>query len=94
MAYHGRPHRRPKKPVFADLADLDEDTRIKAVGKMAMKNPGKIVGMITDDEPDKPERYIRKLKKWFKDIVVIDNTKGPAAGMVTIRVRAPEAESN
>lgn len=75
-----------KKPEgFADLHLLAEDDRITVIGRYVTEH-GKTVGVCVDDVPGKPERYARKLRERFPGIVILDTTKGPTAGVVTIRV--------
>ena len=68
---------------FADIADLSEDDRITAIGNRAMT--GEVVGFITDDEPGKAERYIRKLAKRFPKVVILDQKPGPVARTTLVR---------
>jgi hypothetical protein len=70
---------------FIDMGDNKEDERIDAIGKAAML--GNIVAFVTDDEPGKPERYIKKLKERFPSVQVIDQFKGPVAGTVSVKVQ-------
>lgn len=79
-----------KKPVYADLSAHGEDVRIDAAGRAAMHHK-KIVGIIVDDVPGKPERYIEKLKQRFPGITVIGQWKGPTAGAVLIKVGPPSS---
>ena len=67
---------------YADLADLPEDERIAIIAATAKS--GKIVGVCVDDEKPKVERYIRKLAAL--GVRIIDQTRGPVKGVVTIRV--------
>lgn len=68
---------------FADLADMDEDDRIKIIAKYAKT---KIVAFVVDDDPpDKVERYIRKVLS-HGGIRVIDRFKGPVNNTVSVRV--------
>lgn len=72
--------------AFADLADLPEDDRIRAIAQVAKANPGSIIGVATDDEPGKPERYQAKLAS--HGLTIIDVTDGPVKGAKFIRVTA------
>ena len=73
---------------YKDLADHDEDERIRQIGEKAMKER-LVVGFITDDEPDKADRYIRKLQDRFPGIRVIARGKGPVAETVWVKVGPP-----
>ncbi len=73
--------------AYADLADLPEDERIRLAAETAMR--GNIVGVVTDDEPGKPERYIRKLEA--HGVRVIDHSPGPVKGSILIRVGPKES---
>lgn len=55
--------------AMLDLSKLSEDQRIKAIGNFVMESR-KSTWCITDDEPDKPERYKRKMKKQFPFLVL------------------------
>lgn len=71
---------------YADLADLPEDERISLAAETAMR--GSVVGVVTDDEPGKPERYIRKLEA--RGVRVIDRGPGPVRHTVLIRIGPKE----
>ena len=74
-----------KKPDgYADLADLPEDERIKIIGHTITVHL-KTVAVCVDDQPGKPERYIKKMTERFPGVVVIDQFKGPVPDVVTIR---------
>lgn len=75
--------------AYADLADLPEDDRIRIACETAVAN-GAIVGLVTDDEPGKPERYIRKLGR-YQGIRVIDRKPGPVKNTVMIRIGPKES---
>jgi hypothetical protein len=57
-----------KLPVFSDLHRLPEDERIRIIGDAYMA--GAKVGVPIDDEPDKPQRYRRKLQERYPGIRV------------------------
>ncbi len=73
--------------AYADLADLPEDERIRVAAEAA--RAGHIVGVVTDDELGKPERYIRKLEA--HGVRIIDRSKGPVKHCVTIRIGPKES---
>lgn len=73
--------------AFTDLADLPEDDRIRIAAETAEK--GHIVGVVVDDEPGKPERYIRKLAAY--PVRVIDRKPGPVKKTILIRVGPKES---
>lgn len=75
--------RRPKG--YADLHTLSEDERIGVIGRSVMEQ-GMTVGVCVDDIAGKAERYARKLRERFPGIVILETTKGPTKGVVTIRV--------
>lgn len=80
--------------AFFDLYKLDEDKRIDLIGHMVMTHK-KTVAIMVDDEPDKPERYIRKLKQKFPMITTEGPFKGPVKDVVTIKVGLlPKPENN
>jgi hypothetical protein len=70
---------------YADLGDYEEDKRIAIIGKLVTET-GKTAAIITDDEPGKPERYIKKITERFPLVMVLDQFKGPVAKSVTIKV--------
>lgn len=72
-------------PFYEDLADQPEDERIQRIGEEVMKR-GRVCAVCVDDEPDKPERYIRKLTAKFPGLQVLDRFPGPVPGVVTINV--------
>ena len=41
-----------------------------------------MVGFITEDDPGKPERYVRKLNEKFPELRVLGLFKGPVKGTV------------
>lgn len=78
---------------FMDVGDLEEDKRIDMIVHQA-RDHKKVVAFITDDIPDKPERYIRKIKEKYPEVVVFDRFKGPVENTVTIKVGPPEKGAN
>jgi hypothetical protein len=72
------------KPVYADIADLPEDERIVAIGKMAAS--GTKVAFIVEDNT-KADRYIRKLLLDFA-VRVTERGDGPVKGTVYVKVEA------
>lgn len=73
--------------AYVDLADMPEDERILVAADAA--KAGHVVGVVTDDEPGKPERYIRKLEA--HGVRIIDRAKGPVKHCVTIRIGPKES---
>lgn len=73
--------------AFADLADLPEDERLALIAATA--NHGHIVGVAIDDESEKIERYIRKLKAL--GVRIIDQRPGPVPNCVMVRVGPKES---
>ena len=74
---------------YVDLSDLaDEDRRIARIGEAMMALPaGRMVAFITDDEPpEKVDRYVEKLLARYPELRVVDRFKGPAPGVVTVRI--------
>lgn len=76
---------------FADISKLPEDDRIKLIGNLVM---GKRLSTwcLTDDEPDKPERYRRKMKQWFPLLVLGEEIRRnfPGKGCAGFTVKPPE----
>lgn len=77
-----------KKPIFADIADLEEDRRIEIIGGMAMA--GKTVAFITDSDEGKADRYIKKLTERFPGIRILGRFDGPVPNTVSVKVGPPE----
>lgn len=80
--------RRPKG--YADLADMPEDERIGIIGNAVMDRPGETIAVVTDSDPGKLERYVNKIVTRFPGIEVVDTMYGPAAEMVTVRLKKKE----
>lgn len=72
-----------RRPVFQDLYRLPEDQRIELIAHY-VRDHGKTVSVMVDDEPGKPERYTEKLKA--AGCAVLERTPGPVAKVVTLRV--------
>ena len=66
---------------YADLAYMPEDERIELIARYV--NNGYAVGVVVDDLPGKPERYMAKLEAHGCKVVSLG--KGPP-GIVTLRV--------
>lgn len=77
------------KPAFADIADVDEDKRIDIIGRTVMESQ-RTVAFVTDSDPGKADRYIKKLQERFPGIVVVERFDGPVANAVTVKVGPPE----
>lgn len=75
---------------FADIADFDEDKRIDIIGHRAMVHKEKVAFIVEEDEQEKKERYIRKLKERFPGIRIIEEGKGPIPNCVWVKVGPPE----
>ncbi len=74
-----------KRPIYRDIADLEEDDRIDMIGRK-VEEQKKTVAFITDSDPGKADRYIRKLLKRFPGIQVLDRIPGPVANTITVKV--------
>ncbi len=73
---------------YQDIADCDEDDRIRQIGEKTM-NEKLTVGFVVDDEPGKPERYVAKLTKRFPGTRIIVQCRGPVPGSVLVKVAPP-----
>ena len=73
---------------YEDIADNDEDERIRQIGEKAMVSK-LTVGFITDSEEGKADRYISKLMARFPGIRVIYQGDGPVAETVLVKVGPP-----
>ena len=72
-------------PPYKDLADQPEDERIRQIGEKVTREKF-TVAVLVDDEPGKPERYIRKLLQRYPGVQILKQVKGPTPGVVTIKV--------
>lgn len=75
---------------FADISKWPEDKRIKFIGNLVMESR-KSAWCLTDDEPDKPERYRRKMHNWFPLLVLGEEIKRgfPGPGCAGFTVNPP-----
>lgn len=73
---------------YADLADLDEDTRIKVIAQTAIRTK-KTIGIIVEDDA-KADRYIEKLTAWYPAIKVIERGPGPIENTIAVKVKVFE----
>lgn len=69
-------------PKYADLFELPEDDRIRAIAETAEHNHS--AAFIVEDN-EKADRYIAKLTSRFK-IVVVARGDGPVNGTVCVKV--------
>lgn len=74
--------RLPGGPVFADLADMPEDERIRAIADQV--TAGARVAFIVEDAA-KAERYLEKLRALMA-VKVIERRPGPVEGTVLVKV--------
>lgn len=81
-----------KKSLYLDVHVLEEDKRIDLIGKACVN--GGTIAFIVDSEPGKADRYVRKLKEKFPGIHVLGRFDGPVPNVVTVKIRAVDAESN
>ena len=71
--------------AFIDLHRFQEDARIDAIGTTALKHNFK-VGFVVDNEPGKPDRYIKKLLEKYPMLEVLHREAGPTPGAYTVIV--------
>jgi hypothetical protein len=74
--------------IYKDLADEEEDERIRQIGEKTM-GERLVVGFVTDDEPGKAERYVSKLQERFPGIRVVYQGEGPVMRTVLVKVAPP-----
>lgn len=84
---------RKKRPQYVELSGEPEDERIEVIGRVVMEN-NKTIAFMTDADPGKADRYIKKLKQRFPGIRVIERLNGPTRGVVTVKVGPPEGASS
>ena len=82
-----------KPEAFIDTHRLEEDARIDLIGRTVMASK-KTACFITDADPGKADRYIRKLKKRFPGILILEVLKGPVPNTVLVKVAPPNEQSN
>ncbi len=70
---------------YRDLYKLKEDERIARIAAEVEK--GGVVAVVTDSDPGKADRYLRKLQLKVKNLEVVGRFDGPVANTVTIQVR-------
>jgi hypothetical protein len=69
---------------YADLFELSEDSRIETIGRAA--SSGQSVGVLLErNEPEKIERYIRKVTERYPGVAVLKRFDGPTPLVVTIQ---------
>ena len=73
---------------YKDIADEPEDERIRQIGEKVMRER-LTVGVLTDSEPGKAERYIAKLKERYPGIRVVYQGPGPVEDVTLIKVAPP-----
>lgn len=69
---------------YEDLYLRNEDARIERIGEEIKK--GKLVAVLIDNEEDKIQRYIKKLKERC-NAVIVSREDGPVNNVVTLRVK-------
>lgn len=72
--------------AFADLADLPEDDRIRAIARTA--EHGHVVGFVVEDDA-KADRYILKLAAF--PVRIIGRGPGPVKNSILVRVGPKES---
>lgn len=83
-----RKRRRKGVPAYLDLGDMDEERRIDMIGQAAAA--GNVVAFVTDADPGKADRYVKKLLGRFPTLRVVERFAGPVAGTVTVKVAPAE----
>lgn len=73
-----------KLPMYADLFELSEDERIDTIGHMVTEH-GKTIGFVVETTA-KADRYIKKLKKKYPTVTVLDQGPGPVKNTILVRV--------
>lgn len=69
---------------YRDIHGLPEDERIEAIGSRAAR--GFVVGVVLErDEPEKIERYIRKVTDRFPSVTMLKRIEGPTPLVITLQ---------
>lgn len=81
---------------YADVANLPEDDRIKLICEtVSGMRQGQTVGVVTDAELGKADRYIAKMKARLPGIDIIEKIENcPFVGTTTIKVGPPKINRN
>jgi len=72
-------------PQFADIADFDEDKRIDIIGHRVTVHKD-MVAFVVEDDGQKADRYMRKLKAKFPTITEVGRGAGPAPKTIYVKV--------
>jgi len=81
------------KPKYADLGDHDEDKRIRIIVAQVML--GKTVGVVTDSDPGKADRYVEKVKAALPGVPVnVERSPGPVPNTVLLRFKKFDPAQN
>lgn len=83
----------PKRPLFVDLKDVEENKRIDLMGD-AITRLGKTIAFVTDGDEGKAERYILKLQAKFPGVVVLARFPGPIKGTVAVKLGPAPAQKD
>jgi hypothetical protein len=80
--------------VATDLHRLSEDARIKVIGRSVMNAPASSadrppMNCFVVESQAKADRYVRKLKKAFPRIRILNRTAGPVAGTFMVTFAGP-----
>lgn len=74
-------------PVYQDLHGMSEDDRIAYMVRVALNHPNSLVGVVTENEPGKAARYIKKIRNKSQFITIVKQIEEcPLSGMVTIQI--------
>jgi hypothetical protein len=82
-----------KRPVYADLGDIQEDDRIELIGRAVTDNRA-TVAFIVEAGSGKAERYIQKLTAKFPSVRVLGQFAGPVPNTTTVRVGPLDVSHN
>ncbi len=79
--------KKPMPPMY-DMHRFDEDTRIRTIGGVLEASPGKVLGIVVEQDGEKGDRYLKKLLEWFPNAELVKRVPNcPAKGLETIQVR-------
>lgn len=70
--------------TYQDLHKLPEDDRITLIGERATKGE-RIAVLLERDEPEKIDRYIRKVTERFPHVRLIAKGPGPVPSVIALQ---------
>lgn len=73
-------------PPFFDLGNLSHNQRAKYICMTANANPGKLVGVLIDDTPQRLELYRTLIKRYGPNLRLVDKGQNITKGSRLLQV--------